>query len=107
MNTTPDDQTELRAFLRGARPEPALPPGFQNAVWRRIDQFARERRGEGSRLNRFEIVLGWLLNPVRACVAAVALLVVGVSIGIVQGNQAAHELARARYIASVSPIVAR
>lgn len=39
--------------------------------------------------------------------AAVALLVVGVSIGILQGNQAAHVLARERYVASVSPILVR
>lgn len=107
MNTTPDDQTELRVFLRAARPDPTLPPGFHNAVWSRIDHGRRSGIGRDANVRSLETLLCWLLHPVRAGLGAVALLLVGVSIGILQGNQVAHDLARDRYIASVSPIVSR
>jgi hypothetical protein len=89
----------LKALLRQNRPAPALPRGFENAVWRRIES-AEARSPE---MNWVTALTAWLLRPRLAVAAALALVVAGASLGVVQGSRSADELAKARYLNSVSP----
>ena len=76
---------------------PELPPGFQNAVWRRIE------RAEAPAADWLDALAAWFLRPRRAFVTAAAMLLLGLSLGIAQGASRANDLARARYLDSVSP----
>jgi hypothetical protein len=77
-----------------------LHPRFQEGVWRRIE----EREIPAT------IRVGWLdalvlrtLRPRFALAAAVVLVAAGSVVGARQGNQAAHQDAQTRYVASVAP----
>jgi hypothetical protein len=95
-NQTPDD-AKLRALLCESRLAPDLPPGFQDAVWRRIE------RAETPAASWLDALVSWFLRPRRALAMAAAMLVLGISLGITQGTSRADELAKARYLDSVSP----
>jgi hypothetical protein len=92
----PDD-VKLRAVLRESRLTPELPPAFQAAVWRRIE------RAETPAADWLDTLAAWFLRPRRALATAAAMLLLGLSLGIAQGTSRADELAKARYLASVSP----
>jgi hypothetical protein len=96
-NSQPPDGAKLSALLRESRIAPDLPPGFQDAVWRRIEL------AETPRTDWLDALAGWFLRPRRAFAAAAAMLLVGVSLGILQGASHAGELAKQRYLDSVSP----
>ena len=100
-NQMPDDP-QLRALLRKSRPAPELPPGFQNSVWRRIEraEIPTARPAAADWLDR---LAAWFLRPSRALATAAAMLLLGVSLGIAQGASQANDLARQRYLNSVSP----
>lgn len=108
MNTNSQvpDQADLRALLRESRSSPELPPGFQNAVWRLIERAERPAATPAATawLDR---LASWFLRPRRAFVTAAAMLVLGISLGIAQGASHARDLAKARYLDSVSPPVLR
>jgi hypothetical protein len=98
---TPDD-AKLGALLRESRPAPDLPPGFENAVWRRIE------RAEAPAVARpaadwLDRLAEWFLRPGRAFVTAAVMLVLGISLGIAEGATHGKDLAKARYLDSVSP----
>jgi len=100
--TEPSHDTEdpnLRALLRQNRPAPALPPGFENAVWRRIES----AEAKTSEMNWVEAVAAWLLRPRLAVAAAMLLVIAGASLGVAEGSRSADELAKERYLNSVSP----
>ncbi len=104
MNTSgqiPDDG-KLRALLRESRTAPELPPGFQKAVWRRIEQ-AETPADILSATDWLDRLASWLLRPGRAFATAAAMLVLGISLGIAQGASHARDVAKARYLESVSP----
>ena len=104
MNTSsqmPDD-AKLRALLRESRPAPELPPGFQNAVWRRIER-AECPTSKPVGVDWLERLATWFLRPNRALATAAAMLLIGISLGIAQGASHANDLARQRYLDSVSP----
>ena len=92
----PDD-VKLRAVLRKSRLTPELPPAFQAAVWRRIE------RAETPAADWLDTLAARFLRPRRALAAAAAMLLLGLSLGIAQGASHANDLAKARYLASVSP----
>jgi len=104
MNTNSQipDEAKLRALLLASRPAPELPPGFQNAVWRRIEreELPAANLPAAEWLDR---LAAWFLRPGRALAAAAAMLLLGVSLGIAQGASRANDLAKARYLDSVSP----
>jgi len=104
MNTSSPDDSRLRGILRDARPAPELPPGFQNSVWRRIEHADTELTNTFAGL---EALVGWLLRPRHAFVGATALVLVGITIGVVQGGNLAHDLARDRYVSAISPLTTR
>ena len=89
----------LGKLLRQNRPAPGLPPGFENAVWRRIEAAAAPTE----EWNWVEALTAWLLRPRLAVVAAMVLVVAGASLGVAQGARSADELAKGRYLNSVSP----
>jgi hypothetical protein len=93
---SPDDE-RLRALLREFRLAPELPPGFQTAVWRRIE------RAETPTADWLDALAAWFLRPRLALAMAAAMLVLGISLGIAQGASRANDLAKARYLDSVSP----
>jgi hypothetical protein len=96
-NNEPPDDGGLRALLCESRPAPELPPGFQDAVWRRIE------RAEAPAADWLDGLAAWFLRPRRAFATAAAMLVLGLSLGIAQGANRAADLAKARYLNSVSP----
>src|ERR1035438_5358108 len=93
---TPDD-AKLHALLRESRLAHELPPGFQEAVWHRIE------RAETPAANWLDALVAWFLRPRRAFATAAAMLLLGLSLGIAQGASRANDLAKARYLDSVSP----
>ena len=104
MNTTremPDD-AKLGALLRECRPAPDLPAGFQNAVWRRIER-AEAPAVSRSAADWLDHLAAWFLRPGRAFATAAVMLVLGISLGIAEGASHAKNLARERYLDSVSP----
>jgi hypothetical protein len=96
-NSQPPDDGGLRALLRESRVAPELPPGFQDAVWRRIE------RGEAPAADWLDALAAWFLGPRRALAMAAVMLVLGLSLGIARGASHATDLAKARYLDSVSP----
>jgi hypothetical protein len=97
-NNNPED-APLSGLLRAARPSPALPPRFQENVWRRIEA---GEAGAGS--------AGWLktlaalvLQPRFAFAGAALLLLAGAWLGAHEGWQVVRQDAQARYLAAVMP----
>ena len=100
MNT---DEIKLSALLRVVRPEPELPPRFQQNVWRRIED-AEAPAPAGSWLDALAVLI---LRPRFALATASILLLAGILAGTVEGHQLAHHDARMNYLASVAPHAAR
>ena len=101
ISQMPDD-AKLHALMRASRPEPDLPPSFQNAVWRRLERAERHAPAVPA-ADWIDALAAWFLRPRRAFAAAAAVLLLGLSLGIAQGANHATDLARARYLNSVSP----
>src|ERR1035438_5687628 len=91
MNSQTPDDAKLRALLRESRLAPELPPGFQDAVWRRLGG------AEAPAANWLDALAAWFLRPRLAFATAAAMLLLGISLGIAQGASHADELAKARY----------
>lgn len=53
---------------------------------------------------RLDRVVTWLVRPRLALVGVAMLLLTGTLLGVVQGANLAHELAKERYLAAVSPL---
>jgi hypothetical protein len=77
-------------------------PGFQNAVWRRIERAETPAAILPSTV-WLDRLASWFLRPGRAFATTAALLVIGISLGIAQGASHARDLAKERYLDSVSP----
>lgn len=94
----PDD-IKLSALLRESRVSPALPPRFQENVWRRIETNAVPAKA-GSWLDALAALV---LRPRFAYATVTALVVAGALLGVHQGAQLAKQDAQARYVAMVAP----
>jgi hypothetical protein len=102
----PPDNGRLIELLRESRPAPALPSGFQTAVWRRIER--TQASGEAvSVVAGLAGAIARLLRPRLALAGVAALLVVGTSLGILQGRNLANDIAKQQYLAAVSPPITR
>jgi hypothetical protein len=88
---------KLSTLLRSARPAAELPPGFQNAVWRRIEKGAEPSVGVLERLAQ------WFLTPRLATAGLAAVVLLAAGAGAVRGMRAGEREARDRYVASVDP----
>ena len=94
---------QLASLLREARPSPALPPRFQQNVWRRIED-AEAPANADSWLDAFASLI---LRPRFALAAAAIVLLAGILVGTAEGRQMARHDAQMNYLASVMPRDAR
>lgn len=92
----------LDAQVRAARPQVALPPGFAQGVWRRVEQ-AELAAQVGTAWPRLEHLADLLIRPRLAMAGMAALILVSASAGLVTGTTAARHEALARYVATVVP----
>ncbi len=100
-NFNPADE-KLGALLRGSRAFPALPPRFQENVWRRIeDAEAPVKSGEST--TWLEALVALMLRPRFAYATVATLMLAGILLGAYNGAQTARLDAEARYVASVAP----
>jgi len=100
-NINPDD-AKLSAWLRAARVAPALPPRFQDNVWRRIED-AEAPVPSTSRLVWLDALAALVLRPRFALATVTVLIVAGALLGMRDGSQIARRDAQARYVAVVAP----
>jgi hypothetical protein len=91
---------KLGALLRASRTAPALPPRFQDNVWRRIED---AEAPASSGLSWLDALAALVLRPRFALAIATTLVLVGVLLGAYDGTQVARHDAQARYIALVAP----
>jgi hypothetical protein len=96
MNT---DDSNLSALLRESRATPALPPRFQQNVWRRIED-AEAPVKSASWLDALAVLI---LRPRLAFATIAVLMLAGVLLGSHDGVQTAQHDAQARYLAAVAP----
>jgi hypothetical protein len=101
-NQNPAD-TRLGALLRASRPSPSLPPRFQEAVWRRIEDAEAPVKPE-SWLDKLAMLV---LRPRFAFATVAALVLAGVLLGAYNGTQAARQDAQAQYLEAVAPSALR
>ncbi len=104
-NMNPDD-VKLSALLRASRAAPALPPRFQENVWRRIED-AGAPVPSTSGLSWLEALAALVLRPRFALATATVLVVAGALLGVREGDLAAYRTAQAQYLAAVAPAALR
>lgn len=97
------DDAQLQALLRTGRTAPALPPRFQENVWRRIGD-AEAKPESASWLDE---LVARLLRPRLAFAAVAALLLAGILTGAHAGVETARHEAQTRYLAAVAPNLLR
>ena len=90
---------KLGALLRASRATPALPPRFQQNVWRRIE----DAEAPAKPASWLDMIAGLILRPRFALAAVTALVLAGVFLGTVEGRQAARHAAQMNYLSSVAP----
>jgi len=92
----------LDTLLRVSRPSPSLPPRFQEAVWRRIEEAeAPVKSADGA--TWLDALAALVLRPRFAYATVAALVLAGVLLGTYSGSQVARQDAQARYLAAVAP----
>lgn len=96
------DDARLGELLRSARPQAELPPGFSNAVWRRIERANQPSHGR-SLADSLDLLVGWLLRPRFALALAAVMMISGTIAGISNAGVNTNRIARDRYVASVNP----
>jgi hypothetical protein len=99
-NINPED-ARLSALLRESRVTPALPPRFQEGVWRRIEEAEAPAKFNG--IAWLDALAALVLRPRLAMATAAVLMVAGALFGVRDGSQMAHQDAQARYLAMVAP----
>src|ERR1039458_5976740 len=88
-NINPND-AKLGALLREAfrNVGPALPPRFQEGVWRRIEEAAAPVKATGG-IAWLDALVTLVLRPRFALATATVLIVAGALLGVREGNQMA------------------
>ena len=99
-------EDRLSQLLQQGRPAPALPPRFQESVWRRIER-GDLASGPPTSAAWLERLVTLLLRPRVALVGAIAVLVLGGVMGVMDGAADARQAARDQYVASVAPFAVR
>ncbi len=100
-NMNPDD-TKLSVLLRESRVSPALPPRFQENVWRRIED-AEAPVSSVPGLSWLDALAALVLRPRFALVTAAALVVAGALLGARAGDLVANQTAQSQYLTAVAP----
>jgi hypothetical protein len=96
------EDVKLGALLRESRIAPALPPRFQEGVWRRIEDAAAPSKSIGN-IAWLDALAALMLRPRLAFATVATLMLAGVLLGTYQGTQVARQDAQARYLAVVAP----
>ena len=96
------DDAKFRVLLHAARPSPSLPPRFQEAVWRRIEEAEAPARPAGG-VTWLDTLAALVLRPRFAFATVSALVLAGVLLGAYSGTRVARQDAQARYLAAVAP----
>ena len=97
-DVNPADE-KLGTLLRESRTFPALPPRFQQNVWRRIEDAEAPAKSE----SWLDALSALILRPRFALAAAAALVLAGSLFGALEGRQAVRHDAQMNYLASVAP----
>jgi hypothetical protein len=92
---------KLGALLRESRMSPALPPRFQENVWRRIED--AEAPVKSGSITWLEAVVALMLRPRFAYATVAVLMFAGILLGAYNGTQTVRHDAEARYVAVVAP----
>jgi hypothetical protein len=100
-NMDPED-VKLGTLLRASRVSPALPPRFEENVWRRIEN-AKAPVSAAPDLSWLDALAALMLRPRFVYATVVALVMAGALLGAHQGAQLARQDAQARYVAMVAP----
>jgi len=100
-NINPED-IKLSTLLRSSRVAPALPPRFQEGVWRRIEEAESPVKFAGN-LTWLDALAALVLRPRFALATAAVLVVAGTLLGVREGSQMANQAAQTRYLAAVAP----
>lgn len=101
-NDSKPTDAALSALLREVRSTPALPPRFQEDVWKRIER-AEKPEAAPARPSWLDALATWILRPQLAFAVATVLILMGVSLGWNSGERLARSEAQARYLAVVAP----
>lgn len=101
LNQNPNEDA-LSPLLRESRPQPALPPRFQENVWRRIEQ--AEARPQAQ--TWLEALASLMLKPRFTIATVTVVLLAGTLLGSMNGKAQARLVAQERYVASVAMNVA-
>jgi hypothetical protein len=104
-NMNPADE-KLGALLRASRVSPALPPRFQENVWRRIGD-AEAPVLSRSRLSWLDALAALVLRPRFALATVTVLIIAGALLGVRDGSQIARRDAQTQYLAAVAPAALR
>ncbi len=102
-NPNQPGDASVSALLRQARISPALPPRFQQNVWRRIEDAEASVRPAAW----LDALAALVLRPRFAVAVASVLLLAGILSGTLQGRQAARHDAQVNYLAAVAPHASR
>jgi len=90
-------EDRLNSLLRESRPEPALPPRFQENVWRRIERADAQSKPA----SWISLLAGLILKPRFALATAAIVLVTGTFLGSLNGQAQARQVAQERYVTAV------
>jgi hypothetical protein len=93
------EEVQLQVLLRESRATPALPPHFQQNVWRRIE----DAESAAQPASWLDALAALILRPRFAYAAVAALLLAGVILGVQEGRHVARHDAQMNYLASVAP----
>jgi len=104
-NFNPGDD-HLGALLRASRPSPSLPPRFQEAVWRRIEEAEAPAKSAGD-ATWLDALAALVLRPRFAFAAVAVLVLAGAFLGAYNATQAAQQEAQTQYLAAVAPAALR
>ncbi len=96
----------LSALLHESRVSPALPPRFQEGVWRRIEEADVPVQSTGG-IAWLDALAALVLRPRFALVTASMLVMAGALIGVRAGDHLAQQDAQAQYITAVAPAAMR
>lgn len=93
------EDLQLQTLLRAGRATPALPPRFQQNVWRRIE----DAEAPAKPSSWLDTLATLILRPRFALAAVTVLVLAGVFAGVQEGRQSARHEAQMNYLSSVAP----
>jgi hypothetical protein len=103
---SPAENERLHEQLRAWKVDGGLPPGFRDAVWRRIEEKESQGR-ESAWMSILTRVASWVTRPAIAVGYVATLILLGTGIGVLGATREISQWemdAAARYISVVDPL---